>query len=143
MSLSFLMPRNAMRVPGISCIGARIYLGKVSSPPGDARRFVGWRVVETLERAALAAIDAVKGWAELDFGVLPNFVAGGAQSLEHLLAASGVLPQRRSGRSRNSKSSNHPCPEHFFSSLTRSPVDVVNAAVSKPSVFKIVELQRQ
>jgi hypothetical protein len=31
MSLSFLMPTNAMRVPGISCIGARIYLGKVSS----------------------------------------------------------------------------------------------------------------
>src|SRR5262249_38400509 len=31
MSLSFLMPTNAMRVPGISCIGARTYLGKVSS----------------------------------------------------------------------------------------------------------------
>src|SRR5262245_36792253 len=31
MSLSFLMPTNAMRVPGISCIGARIYLWKVSS----------------------------------------------------------------------------------------------------------------
>src|ERR1700746_935504 len=28
MSLSFLMPTNAMRVPGISCIGARIYLSK-------------------------------------------------------------------------------------------------------------------
>src|SRR5262249_22856648 len=89
MSLSFSMPTNAMRVPGISCIGARIYLGKVSSlrvMPED-----GWRVVETLEGAALAAIDAVERWAELDFGVLPNFVAGGAQSLEHLLAGSGVL----------------------------------------------------
>jgi len=31
MSLSFLMPTNAMRVPGISCIGSRIYLAKVSS----------------------------------------------------------------------------------------------------------------
>src|SRR6516165_10035162 len=122
---------------------ARGYIWGSFLAPGDARRFVGWRVAETLERAALAAIDSVKGWAELDFGVLPNFVAGGAQSLEHLLAGSGVLPQRRSGRSRNSKSSNHPCPEHFFSSLTRSPVDVVNAAVSKPSVFEIVELQRQ
>src|SRR5215471_19213670 len=79
----------------------------------DAGRFIGWGVVETLEGAALAAIDAIERWAELDFGVLPNLVAGGAQSLEHLLAGTGVLPQRRSGRSRNSKSSNHPCPEHF------------------------------
>jgi len=113
MSLSFLIPTNAMRVPGISCIGARIYLGKVSSlqaMPED-----GWRVVETLEGAALAAIDAVERWAELDFAALPNFVAGGAQSLEHLLAGSGVLPQYRSGRSCKSNSSNHPCPEHLFS----------------------------
>jgi len=113
MSLSFLIPTNAMRVPGISCIGARIYLGKVSSlqaMPED-----GWKVVETLEGAALAAIDAVERWAELDFGALPNFVAGGAQSLEHLLAGSGVLPQYRSGRSCKSNSSNHPCPEHLFS----------------------------
>jgi hypothetical protein len=41
MSLSFLMPRNPMRVPGMSCIGARIYLGKVSSL--HARRHVGQR----------------------------------------------------------------------------------------------------
>src|SRR5215510_8736495 len=81
--------------------------------PGDARRFIGWGVVETLEGAALAAIDAVERWAELDFGVLPNLVAGGAQSLEHLLAGSGVLPKRRDGRSCNSNSSNHPWPEHF------------------------------
>jgi len=117
MSLSFLMPTNAMRVPGISCIGARIYLGKVFLAPGDAGRFIGWGVVETLEGAALAAIDAVERWAELDFGVLPNLVAGRAQSLEHLLAGSGILPQRRSGRGCKSNSSNHPCPEHFFSSL--------------------------
>jgi hypothetical protein len=29
---------------------------------------------------------AVEWWAELDFGVLPNLVAGGAQPLEDLLA---------------------------------------------------------
>src|ERR1700745_3107929 len=85
--------------------------------PGDAGRFIGWGVVEPLEGAALAAIDAIERWAELDFGVLPNVVAGGAQSLDHLLAGTGVLPQRRSGRSCKSNSSNHPCPEHFFSSL--------------------------
>src|SRR3981189_2483011 len=31
MSLSFFTPTNAIRVPGISCIGARIYFGNVSS----------------------------------------------------------------------------------------------------------------
>jgi hypothetical protein len=31
--------------------------------PGDAGRFIGWGVVETLEGAALAAIDAVERWA--------------------------------------------------------------------------------
>jgi hypothetical protein len=127
MSLSFLMPTNAMRVPGISCIGARIYLGKVLTP-GDAGRFIGWRVVETVEGAALAAIDAVERWTELDFGVRPNLVAGGAQSLEHLLAGSGVLPQCRSGRSCKSYSSNHPCPQHFFSSL--NAIDVAASSVS-------------
>ena len=45
--------------------------------PSDAGRFISCRVVETLEGAALAAIDAIERWAELDFGVLPNFVAGG------------------------------------------------------------------
>src|SRR5262249_58812570 len=93
---------------------ARGYIWGSLLAPGDARRFIGWGVVETLEGAALAAIDAVERWAELDFGVLPNLVAGGAQSLEHLLAGSGVLPKRRDGRSCNSNSSNHPWPEHFF-----------------------------
>src|SRR5262249_30244406 len=60
--------------------------------PGDAGRFIGWGVVVTLEGAALADIDAIGRWGKLDFGVLPNLVAGGAQSLEHLLAGSGVLP---------------------------------------------------
>jgi hypothetical protein len=45
---------------------------------GDAGRFIDRGVVETLEGAALAAIDATERWAELDFGVLPNVVAGGA-----------------------------------------------------------------
>ena len=30
--------------------------------PGNARRFIGWGVVETLEGAALAAIDAIERW---------------------------------------------------------------------------------
>src|SRR4029077_13237034 len=102
--------------------GARHFLhrradifGESFLAPGDAGRFIGWRVVETVGGAALAAIDAVEPWAELDFGVRPDLVAGGAQSLEHLLAGSGVLSQCRSGRSCNSYSSNHPCPQHFFS----------------------------
>src|SRR4029077_16972567 len=33
--------------------------------PGDAGRFIGWGVVETLENAALAAINAIERWAEL------------------------------------------------------------------------------
>ena len=32
MSLSFLMPTNTMWVPGISCIGARMYLGMRRAP---------------------------------------------------------------------------------------------------------------
>src|SRR5262249_16412735 len=104
--------------------GARHFLhrradifGESFLAPGDTGGFIGWGLVETLEGAALAAIDAIERWAERDFGVLPNLVAGGAQSLGHLLAGSGVLPQCRSGRSCESNSSNHPCPEHFFSSL--------------------------
>src|SRR5262249_21412904 len=85
--------------------------------PRDAGRFIGWGVVETIEGAALAAIDAVERWTELDFGVRPDFMAGGAQSPEHLLAGSGVLPQCRSGRSCKSNSSNHPYPQHLFSLL--------------------------
>src|SRR5262249_45755487 len=88
--------------------------GEALVAPGDAGRFVGWGVVEPVEGAALAATDAVERWAELDFGSLSNFVTGGAQSLEHLLAGSRVLPQCRSGRSCKNNSSNHPCPEHFF-----------------------------
>jgi len=128
MSLSFLMPTNAMRVPGISCIGARIYLGKVSSFQVMPEDLLAGGVVETVEGAALAAIDAVERRTELDFGVRPDLVAGGAQSLEHLLAGSGVLPQCRSVRSCKSYSSNHPCPQHFFSSL--NAIDVAASRVS-------------
>src|SRR5262249_935175 len=49
MSLSFLMPTKAMRVPGVSCIGTRIYLSKLSAlhtMPEDL-------LVEALERAGL------------------------------------------------------------------------------------------
>ena len=101
MSLSFLMPTNAMRVAGISLHRRADIFGESFLTPGDAGRFIGWRVVETVEGAALAAIDAVERWTELDFGVRPDLVAGVAQSLEHLLAGSGVLPQCRSGRSCN------------------------------------------
>ena len=47
--------------------------------PVDAGRFIGWGVVETLEGAALAAIDAIERWAELDFGYLKQFGADGAK----------------------------------------------------------------
>jgi hypothetical protein len=46
--------------------------------------------------AALAAIDAVERWAELDFGVLPNFVAGGADRLGRSLI--DLLDLRSSAR---------------------------------------------
>ena len=92
---------------------ARGYIWGSFLAPRDAGRFIGWGVVETLEGAALAAIDAVERWAELDFGVLPNFVAGGAQSLEHLLAGGGILRQRRPRRSSKSNPSNYPYPHHF------------------------------
>ena len=36
-------------------------------------------VVETLEGAALAAIDAIERWAEFDFGYLKQFGADGAK----------------------------------------------------------------
>src|SRR5262249_36865033 len=83
--------------------------------PRDAGRFIGRGIVETVEGAALAAIDAVERGTELDFGVRPDLVAGGAQSPEHLLAGSGVLPHCRSGRSCKSHSSNHPYLQHLFS----------------------------
>jgi hypothetical protein len=97
-------PENAMRVPGISCIGARIYLGKVSSLQVDAGRFVDWGIVKPLESAGLATVDAVERGTELDFGVRPNVVAGGAQPLEYLLAGGGILRQRGTGRSYKSNS---------------------------------------
>jgi hypothetical protein len=60
--------------------GARHFLhrradifGEALLAPGDAGR-------EPIEGAALAAVDAVERRAEFDFGVLPNFVAGGARS---------------------------------------------------------------
>src|SRR2546423_15352678 len=68
--------------------GARHFLhrradifGESFLAPGDAGRFIGWGVVETVGGAALAAIDAVERWAELDFGVRPDLVAGGGQTL--------------------------------------------------------------
>src|SRR5262249_21185975 len=63
--------------------------------PRDAGRFIGWGVVEIVESAALATIDAVERWTDLDFGTLSNVVARGARSLEHLLAGSGILRQSR------------------------------------------------
>src|SRR5262249_31303272 len=92
--------------------------------PGDAGRFVGRGVVESLESAGLATVDAVERGTELGFGVRPNVVTGGAQSLEDLLAGGGLLRQCRAGRSRNNDSGNHQCPHHF------SPLS--NSARSRP-----------
>src|SRR5258707_15276918 len=47
--------------------------------PGDTGRFVGRGVVETLIGASLATLDAIGRRAELDFGVGPNVLAGGAK----------------------------------------------------------------
>src|SRR5262249_22555857 len=66
-----------------------------------------------LEGAGLATVDAVEGGTELDLGFRPDVVAGGAQSLEHLLAGGGVLRQCRAGRSCHDDPSDHPCPHRF------------------------------
>ena len=141
MSLSFLIPTNAMRVPGISCIGARIYLGKVSSlqaMPED-----GWRVVETLEGAALAAIDAVERWAELDFGALPISWQGEHNRLNTCSPAAASCPNIGPVEAARAI----PAITHVLSIYSLferdSPVGVVNAAISKPSAFVTIELQRQ
>ena len=77
----------------------------------------------------------LSGGAELDFGVLPNLVAGGAQSLEHLLAGSGVLPNVGPVEAATA----NPAITHVLSIYSLferdSPVGVVNAAISKPSAF--------
>src|SRR5260370_22259422 len=46
--------------------------------PGDAGRLVGGGVVEALEGAGRATFDAVEGGTELDLGLRPDVVAGGA-----------------------------------------------------------------
>ena len=125
MSLSFLMPTKAMRVPGISCIGARMYLSKRLLVPDDPGRFVGLGVIESLEGAGLAAVDAVERGAEFDLGLGSDVVAGGAQTPEHLLARGRILRHRRSGRSRKRDGGNHPCPHDI---LLFSPVALLQSA---------------
>src|SRR5262249_30682769 len=65
------------------------------------------------EGAGLATVDAVERGTELDLGFRPDVVAGGAQSLEHLLAGGGVLRQCRAGRSCDNDPGDHQCPHHF------------------------------
>src|SRR5262249_25198989 len=95
--------------------------------PRNAGRFIGWGVVETVEGAALAAIDAVERGTELYFGVWPDLVAGRAQSPEHLLTGSGVLRRSRSARSCKSNSSHYAYPQHFFS---LNAIDVAPVSLS-------------
>src|SRR5262249_14105758 len=65
----------------------------------DAGRFIGRGIIEALEGAGLAAVDAIERRPELDFGLWSDVVAGGAQTPEHLLAGGGILRQRGPGRS--------------------------------------------
>src|SRR5262249_24340920 len=58
--------------------------------PGDAGRFVGRGIIESLEGAGLAAVDAVERGSELDLGLRSDVVAGGAQTLEHLFASGRI-----------------------------------------------------
>src|SRR5919198_6106740 len=81
--------------------------------PGDAGGFVGWGIIEALDGAGLAAVDAVERRAKLDFGIRPDVVTGGAQSLEHLLASGSILRQRGPGRGRKRNPSNDPRSHHF------------------------------
>src|SRR4051812_38400141 len=82
--------------------------------PGDPGPLVGGGVIEALETASLAAVDGVEGRPKLDFGRFADVVAGGAKTLEHLLAGSGILRQGRARRSCKSNPSNHPRPHHFL-----------------------------
>src|SRR3954447_26023930 len=82
--------------------------------PGDPGPLVGRGIIEALETAGLAAVDGVERRPKLDFGRFADVVAGGATTLEHLLAGSGILRQGRARRSCKSNPSNHPRPHHFL-----------------------------
>src|SRR5919201_1521373 len=91
--------------------------------PGDAGRFVGRGIIESLEGAGLAAVDAVERGSELDLGLRSDVVARGAQTLEHLLAGGRILRQRRPARTHQRNDDNHACSHHLllFSPLTLLP----------------------
>src|SRR4051812_27272259 len=82
--------------------------------PGDPGPLVGGRVIEALETAGLATVDGVERRPKLDFGPFADVVAGGAKTLEHLFAGSGILRQGRARRSCKNNPSNHPRPHHFL-----------------------------
>ena len=60
--------------------------------PGDVGRFIGWGVVETLEGAALATIDAVERWADLDFASCPMSWQGEHNRLNTCSPAAASCP---------------------------------------------------
>jgi hypothetical protein len=93
MSLSFFTPTKAIRVPGISCIGARMYFGNDSS--FQVMPETCWRgVVEALEGTGLAAVDAVERRPELDFWPFPMSWQGEQKRLNTCSPAAHPAPSR-------------------------------------------------
>src|SRR5262245_4339861 len=95
--------------------------------PDDPGRFVGLGVIESLEGASLAAVDAVERGAEFDLGPGSDVVARGAQTLEHSLACGRILRPRRSARSRKRDGGSHPCPHdvRLFSPVTPASIGTI------------------
>ena len=90
---------KAIRVPGISCIGARMYFGNVSSLQVIPDPLLAGSKSKPSKLPALRPSTGVERRPKLDFGRFADFVAGGAKTLEHLLAGSGILRQGRARRS--------------------------------------------
>src|SRR5882724_7300271 len=61
-------------------------LGEGLVGPGDAGILVGLGIIEAVHGAGLAAVEPVLRRSELDPRLLPDVMAGRAQSLEHRLA---------------------------------------------------------
>src|SRR5262245_51034663 len=93
--------------------------------PHDAGRFVDLRVIEALDCAGLAALDAVERRPELGFRLRSHVVAGRAQTPEHLLTGGDILRQTDPGRSGESNAGNHPYPHHF---LLLSQISLIQSA---------------
>ena len=92
-SVSFLMPANAILVPGIFAFGSLMYSLNCGLVPGDAGVLVGVGIVVAFHGARLAAVEPVELGADLVLGAFADRVAGQAL-VERGFAGGNVLRQR-------------------------------------------------